>query len=127
MRDGAAPFDTRFGTQRFCNPKLGKDSKLMLHFTCDLCGKQLGDQRFIVKLEVYPAFDPEEVSEEHLDADHLQEISEILHEMEETGKPELDDCGTKVFRYDLCPRCHKRFLKDPIGRDALRRLNFSEN
>jgi len=99
----------------------------MLHFTCDLCGKELGDQRFIVKMEVYPGFDPEEVGEEHLDADHLQEISEILQEMEETGKPQLDDCGTKVFRYDLCPRCHKKFLKDPIGRDALRRLNFSEN
>ena len=112
MREGALPFDTRFGTQWFCNPNLGKDSILMLHFTCDLCGKQLGDQRFIVKLEVYPAFDPEEVSEEHLDADHLQEISEILQEIEDTGKPELDDCGTKVFRYDLCPRCHKKFLKD---------------
>jgi hypothetical protein len=99
----------------------------MLHFTCDLCGKELGDQRFVVKLEVYPGFDPEEVSEENLDADHLQEISEILQEMEETGKPELDDCSAKVFRYDLCPRCHKKFLKDPIGRDALRRLNFSEN
>ena len=132
MRDGAAPCDTQFGTywfgtKRSCNPKLGKDSIFMLHFTCDLCGKQLGDQRFIVKLEVYPGFDPEEVSEEHLDADHLQEISQILHEMEESGKPALDDCGTKVFRYDLCPRCHKNFLKDPIGRDALRRLNFSEN
>lgn len=99
----------------------------MLHFTCDLCGQELGDQRFVVKIEVYPAFDPEEVGEEILDADHLQEISEVLQEMDETGNRQLDDCGAKGFRYDLCPRCHKKFLRDPLGRDALRRLNFSEN
>lgn len=99
----------------------------MLHFTCDLCGQELGDERFIVKIEVYPGFDPEEVCDDHLDADHLQEISEILQEQADTGKMELEDCGSKIFRYDLCRRCHQKFLKDPLGRDALRRLNFSEN
>ncbi|HET6328625.1 MAG TPA: hypothetical protein VFG04_28335 [Planctomycetaceae bacterium] len=99
----------------------------MLHFTCDLCSRELGDERFVVKVEVYPGFDPEEVDEEHLDADHLQAISEALQEVEESGKVELEDCGTKAFRFDLCPRCHKKFVKDPLGRDALRRLNFSEN
>ena len=44
----------------------------MLHFTCDLCGLQLGDRRFVAKLEVYPAFDPEELDEDDLDVDHLQ-------------------------------------------------------
>ena len=90
----------------------------MLHFTCDLCGTELGEERFVIKIEVYPGFDPEEVSEEHLDADHLQEISETLHEMEVTGKPEWNDRGAKEFRYDLCPRCHKQYLKDPLGRDS---------
>ncbi len=59
--------------------------------------------------------------------DFLQGLGDGLQEVEETGKMELEDCGTKDFRYDLCPRCHKKFLKDPLGRDALRRLNFSEN
>ncbi len=99
----------------------------MLHFSCDLCGKHLDDRRFVVKLEVYPAFDPEEFSEEDLDADHLQEISAILDEMHETGAPATEDFGPKQMRYDLCPDCHCRYLKDPLGRDSLRRLNFSEN
>ena len=30
-------------------------------------------------------------------------------------------------RFDLCPECHLRFLEDPLGRDALSRLKFSEN
>lgn len=99
----------------------------MLHFSCDLCGRQLGEQRFVVKLEVYPAFDPEEIDEEDLDADHLQEISQIIEEMEATGQNDVDDCSSKDFRYDLCPNCHRKFLQDPLGRDAFRRLNFSEN
>ncbi|MGH7127386.1 MAG: hypothetical protein ACREJB_05435 [Planctomycetaceae bacterium] len=99
----------------------------MLHFSCDLCGQQLGDRRFVVKMEVYPAFDPEEIDEDDLDADHLQEIAQMIEHMEQTGQCDLDDCGTKELRYDLCPHCHQRFLKDPLGRDALRRLNFSQN
>ncbi|MBW3539236.1 MAG: hypothetical protein KY476_03120 [Planctomycetes bacterium] len=99
----------------------------MLHFSCDLCGLQLDDRRYVVRMEVYPAFDPEEFDEEDLDADHLQEIAEILKEVEETGQPQLDDCGSKDLRFDLCPNCHRKFVKDPLGRDQLRRLNFSKN
>ena len=99
----------------------------MLHFSCDLCGQHLEDRRFVVKMQVFPAFDPEEIAEEDLEADHLQAIAEQLKEIELTGDYELDDCNSKGFRFDLCPECHQRFLKDPLGRDALRRLNFSEN
>ena len=99
----------------------------MLHFTCDLCGQQLGDPRYVAKLEVYPAFDPEDIDEEDLDADHLQEISEIIEEMEATGELHLEDCGPKDFRFDLCPNCHRRFIRDPLGREVIRRLNFSKN
>jgi len=95
----------------------------MLHFSCDLCGHQLDDRRYVVKLEVFPAFDPDELTEEELDSDHLAEVAEVIQEMEATGNMELEDHSTK----DLCPRCHQRFLKDPLGRDAMRRLNFSEN
>lgn len=99
----------------------------MLHFSCDLCGQQLGDRRFVAKLEVYPAFDPEDFDEDDLDADHLQELSEVIQEMEATGKSEIEDCSSKGFRFDLCPACHRKFVKDPLGREALRRLNFSKN
>ena len=99
----------------------------MLHFTCDLCGQQLGDRRFVVKLEVYPAFNPDELTEADLDDDHLQEVAQMIQELETTGKSPVDDCSSKEFRFDLCPHCHRRFVKDPLGRDAVRRFNFSEN
>ena len=98
----------------------------MLHFSCDLCGQPLDDRRYVVRTEVFPAFDPEDISESDLESDHLQEVAEEIHEMELTGA-ELEDVGSKSFRFDLCSRCHARYLKDPLGREALRRLNFSEN
>ena len=98
----------------------------MLHFSCDLCGQPLDDLRFVVRMEIFPAFDPEDISEEDLAGDHLQEVAQELEEMELTGA-ELPDCSSKTFRFDLCPRCHARYSKDPLGREALRRLNFSEN
>jgi hypothetical protein len=98
----------------------------MLHFSCDLCGKDLlavADNRYVVKMEVYAAHDPAELIEEDLDADHLEEISQIL--ADENG-----DCepapAYKKLRYDLCSACHKRFLADPLGREA-QKFDFSEN
>ncbi len=41
----------------------------MVHFTCDLCGKDLTtstDGRFVVKIEAYPGFDPTEIREDDL-------------------------------------------------------------
>jgi len=96
----------------------------MLHFSCDLCGCQLDDQRFVVKLEAFPAFDPDQLSPADLDADHLEEVAQQLN----AGDVEpLDDCETKTFRFDLCPRCHRKYVRDPLGRDAARRLAFSKN
>jgi hypothetical protein len=77
-------------------------------------------------MEIFPAFDAEDITEADLDADHLQEVAEEIHEMELTGV-EIDDDHSKSYRFDLCPRCHGRYAKDPLGREAIRRLNFSEN
>ena len=98
----------------------------MLHFSCDLCGCQLDDRRFVVKLEAFPAFDPDQLSPADLDADHLEQVAQQLENSAEADDDDAD-CGTKTLRFDLCPRCHRKFLRDPLGRDAARRLTFSKN
>ncbi|HZW33239.1 MAG TPA: hypothetical protein VFF52_21155, partial [Isosphaeraceae bacterium] len=53
----------------------------MVHFTCDLCGKDLsasGDGRYVVKMEAYPGFDPTEIKEEDLDDDPMEAVAQIL-------------------------------------------------
>jgi hypothetical protein len=101
----------------------------MVHFTCDLCGKDLtasGDPRYVVKIAAYAGFDPTQISDEDLDDDHMESISELL-QREDCSPGDLDAPDFKGFRYDLCPSCHSRFIKDPLNRDLLRSLNFSEN
>ena len=103
----------------------------MVHFTCDLCGKDLtatGDPRYVVKIAAYAGFDPNQIGDEDLDDDHMEAVSEALrrsHEEGDCGEPE--ESGFHGFRYDLCPACHCRFIKDPLNRDLIRTLNFSEN
>lgn len=100
----------------------------MLHFSCDLCGRRLDEKRrYVAKVEVYPAFDPDEIDEDDLDADNLQELASAIEAIEAGEPSPLEDPGQKDFRFDLCPDCHQRYLNDPLGRDALQRLNFSKN
>src|SRR5947209_13958237 len=64
----------------------------MVHFTCDLCGKDLtscGDPRYVVKIEAYPGFDPTEITEDDLDDDHMEEVSQLLQRDEGLSSEEL--------------------------------------
>jgi hypothetical protein len=96
----------------------------MLHFSCDVCGRQLADQRFVVRLESYPAFDPDLIEDSDLDVDHLQQVAD---ELQLEDEPPTEPERLRVLRFDLCPTCHERFLLDPLGREAKRRVRFSQN
>jgi hypothetical protein len=102
----------------------------MIHFTCDLCGKTLqadADTRYVVKIEVYAAYDPMEIDQDDLADDHGDEIRDLLDEMEDMESEELEDQVYKTFRFDLCPDCHEAYLKDPLGRGARMRARFEHN
>ena len=102
----------------------------MLHVTCDLCGKELRqgeDQRYVVKIEAYAAHDPAEITEADLDEDHMEAVSQLLQECEDSDtSAELAE-PYKTFRYDLCSDCHKKFVRDPLAKDKEQKLFFSKN
>lgn len=102
----------------------------MVHFTCDLCGKDMtaeGEARFVVKISIYAGTDPNQLTEADLDDDHMEYVAEILkQEGSICGEPQAPP-DFKGFRFDLCPSCRRKFVKDPLSRDAVRLLDFSEN
>jgi hypothetical protein len=103
----------------------------MLHFSCDICGKDLtpdGAARYVVKMEAFAATDPGQLTDEDMDADHVDEMSQLLNAIEDGAgeAPELLPTCQK-HRFDLCPDCYRKFAKDPLGRDAPTRFDFSEN
>jgi hypothetical protein len=86
-------------------------------WTCDGCGEALladSDVRYIVKIEVYAAYDPLEVSREEAAADHREEMARLIETMRGMDPGELEDQVHKSFRFDLCPRCQKVYLRDPL-------------
>ncbi|MEQ8849838.1 hypothetical protein [Botrimarina sp.] len=103
----------------------------MIHYTCDGCGRTINlddETRYVVRLEVYAAIDDDDapdvvdvVDEE----DHLDELEDLLERMDELDEDE-DQRLYRQARYDLCPQCRERFVRNPVGRGATR-LGFSDN
>jgi len=102
----------------------------MLHISCDLCGKELypgDDHRYVVKIEVFAAHDPTEITEADLDDDHMEAVSDLIRDMEDNlAEPELTPAYQK-FRYDLCPTCQKKYARDPLAKETAQKFDFSEN
>jgi len=101
----------------------------MQHFSCDQCGKELlpeVDRHYVVKIEVFAAPDRSALTEDDLDNDQLESFSQLLQGLDAGAQtPELSP-DYKQIRLDLCPECHKRFLRDPLNKDAIK-FDFSEN
>lgn len=101
----------------------------MIRYSCDLCKRDLHPEeeiRYVVKMEISAAFDPV-CTEEDGDRDHLQEIQEILERLEDAEDEQIGDEVYQQLRFDLCPECRKKFLRNPLGRETISIVGFSEN
>jgi hypothetical protein len=77
---------------------------------------------------VFAAQDPARLTEDDLEDDHMEAVSQLLKEMEENlTEPEDLEPPHKHFRFDLCPECRKKFSRDPLGKEAAQKVAFSEN
>lgn len=103
----------------------------MIHYSCDLCKRPLDpqdDQRYVVKLEVYPALDPLPLDQEDEDCDHLEDLQDLLEQADDVVSQRLGDDVYQQLQFDLCPECRQKFLKNPLGRKAAaEQLDFSQN
>ncbi len=106
----------------------------MIRYSCDMCGRSLvpdEDERYVVKIEVYAACDSmdadcedEEFINDFEDDDDDHESDE---EIDNIDSGEIESIEYKTFRYDLCCKCHSRYLQDPLSINSIRRGRFSEN
>ncbi len=105
----------------------------MIHYNCDMCGKSLvpeeEEDRYVVKIEIYAACDSMEVDDDDEDLinDLEEEDDDDDDEVDNLDPDEIDSIEYKTFRYDLCSKCHSRFLQDPLSIKSIRRGRFSEN
>ena len=88
----------------------------MVHFTCDLCGKELngsGDGRYVVKIEAYPGFDPTEIKEDDLDDDPMEAVAQMIQRDEALVSEDLATPLQKGFRFDLCSLLPQQIRQRP--------------
>ncbi|MEM8666876.1 MAG: hypothetical protein AAGG48_05135, partial [Planctomycetota bacterium] len=89
----------------------------MIHYTCDRCKRQINPEeqtRFIVHIDIQSAAD-DTIVETDDDIDHLAELHQMLEGMHdgEVGDPDDEMASSHHGQYDLCPECHRQFLKNP--------------
>ncbi len=103
----------------------------MIRYNCDMCGKSIDseeDIRYVVKIEVYATCESMEG-----DCDFDEELIDDYEEEEEDDEVEnfdpddIEDVEYKTFRFDLCSKCHSKYLQDPLSIQSIRRGRFSEN
>ncbi|MCR4288959.1 MAG: hypothetical protein NUV86_01690 [Candidatus Scalindua sp.] len=105
----------------------------MIRYSCDMCGRSLvpdEDDRYVVKIEVYAACDSMDSDcedEEFINDFEEDDDDERDEEMENLDSGEMESLEYKTFRYDLCSKCHSRYLQDPLSIKSIRRGRFSEN
>jgi hypothetical protein len=101
----------------------------MIHYSCDGCKRILDsedDVRYVVKLEVYAAMDATDEDGDP-DRDHLEEIQEILQRVDDAKCEALGDDVYQQLRFDLCPECRRKLLRNPLGLAIDKALHFSKN
>jgi len=102
----------------------------MIRYSCDRCGKDLDsetDLRYVVKMEIYAAVEPLCEADLEDDRDHLLEIHEILERMDDAENEAIGNDVYQTVRKDLCCDCYKKFIRNPLGRERLTQLGFSQN
>ena len=105
----------------------------MLHYSCDVCKRPIDSAsgtRHVVKIEVFAAVEDEHACDDAAtpaeeDADHLDEMQELLERLDDAGDG-MDD-ETRSMRFDLCDECRRKFVRNPLGLRRGKQLGFSQN
>lgn len=88
----------------------------MVLYQCDGCGAELPRQalRYTVTIDVRAAYDEIEVHLADLIRDHRAEIQALIERMRGRDPIEVEEQVYKRFDLDLCPACHRAYLRDPL-------------
>lgn len=102
----------------------------MIHYSCDRCKREINpdaELRYVVYVEVRPVLETEVSDNFEDDDDSLLELHEILERLEEEEAAGTEHEEPARKRFDLCPECYRRYIKNPVGGEASLPIGFSHN
>jgi len=88
----------------------------MIRYQCDRCGAALSASdagRFIVRLEIYAAAGPLDLSE--LSEHSKESVAEVIESLSRADPDDVEDRTYRNFRFDVCDACRQDLLKKPLG------------
>lgn len=102
----------------------------MIHYSCDRCQRLIetdDEIRYVVRLEVEAKLGDNVFADQDEEHDHLLEIHEILERQGDESDAMVDDEVYSRKRFDLCTNCYKAYLRNPMGREPAKTIDFSQN
>ena len=94
----------------------------MSALACDRCDRSLladEDVRYEVEIKVIAAYDPMELNLDAMaQADVTGELERLRRVIESKSAEELEAEVYKELKFDLCMRCQREYLQDPLGARA---------
>lgn len=84
---------------------------------CDRCGRPLftGETRYQVRIVVKASADPLEISAKDLERDLNLQREHLIEQAEAMTEEELMQDVYVERNYDLCRRCRKAWLQNPLN------------
>lgn len=95
---------------------LGKKGKTMIAYRCDGCGTEMkpGSLRYTVKIDIRAAYDELKIGLVDLLRNHREEMLALIEKLKHKDPREIEESVYKGFELDLCPRCQRAYIRDPL-------------
>ncbi len=89
----------------------------MITHICDRCGRPMEERelRYVARIEVYAAANPLQISAEELLVDTRQQMDELVEQCRALSEEELMRDVHVAFKFDLCRRCQRAYLNNPLA------------
>lgn len=89
----------------------------MINRICDMCGEPIneGDLRYEARIEAFAAYDPLNITfDDLLNMNLEEEIARVAEACRNISQEELMRQVYTSFRFDLCPKCYRRYIRNPL-------------
>jgi len=91
-----------------------------MEYRCELCGRQVVKNRYLVRIVSYSPYDGLEINLLDLTRDFRKEIRDLLKKISKKRIKEVEKDILVGFEYVLCKKCRDSYIRDPLGKRRFR-------
>jgi len=93
-----------------------------MEYKCDLCGRKIARNRYLVRIASYAAYDGLEIGILDLTRNFRKEMRDLLGKIKKTSKRKLEKDICAGFEFSLCKKCRDSYIRDPLGKKRFKSI-----